>query len=114
MPSVKEVVTERLGSVGPVVRDKVIDILVDAEVEKRTTAVVNVVRKLDEAVVALRKINKPDNETFNEDGSVATTSFSKARLDDIKKTKEIVSKLEAALELAFDKSDFTKVFELGK
>ena len=114
MPSVKEVVTERLGSVGPVVRDKVINILVETEVEKRTTAVVNVVRKLDEAVVALRKVNKPDIETFNADGSVASAQFSKTRLDDIKKAKEVVEKLEAALENAFEKSDFTKVFELGK
>lgn len=114
MPSVKEAVTEQLGSIGPSVREKVVTLLVDAEVEKRTTAVVAVVRKLDEANAALRKVNRADMETFNEDGSVATATFTKQRLDEIKKTKETIAKLEKALDEAFEKSDFQKVFELSK
>jgi DNA-binding transcriptional regulator GbsR (MarR family) len=114
MPSVKESVTEQLGNIGPSVREKVVTLLVDAEVEKRTNAVVAVVRKLDEANAALKKINRADNETFNEDGSVATATFTKTRLDDIKKNKEIIAKLEKALDEAFEKSDFQKVFDLSK
>ena len=114
MPSVKESVTEQLGAVGPSVREKVVTLLVDAEIEKRTNAVVAVVRKLDEANAALKKINRPDTETYNEDGSVASASFTKQRLDEVKKTKETIAKLEKALDEAFDKSDFQKVFELSK
>jgi hypothetical protein len=114
MPSVKESVTEQLGSIGPNVREKVVTLLVDAEVEKRTNAVVSVVKKLDDAVLALRKVSKPDVETFNADGTVASATFSKPRLDEMKKTQETIAKLEKALDEAFDKSDFQKVFDLSK
>ena len=114
MTTVKETVTERLGNVGPTVRESVVTLLVNAEVDRRTTAVVTVVKKLYEATAALKKINRADVETFNEDGTVASAAFSKPRLEDIKKSKETIAKLEKALEEAFDKSDFQKVFDLTK
>jgi len=113
MSTIKEVVTEKLGAVGPAVREQVIVNLVASETDRRTQASLTVVKKLDEANASLKKINRADNETFNEDGSVATATFTKSRLEEIKKLKETIQKLETALETAFEKSDFTKLFELA-
>ena len=115
MVTVRTLVAERLGdTVGVTVRDRVVDVLVEEELTKRSNATVAVVRKLDEAVAALRKVDRPDTETFNSDGTPASQTYSKARLDEIKKAKELVDKLSNALDKAFENNDFSKVLELGK
>lgn len=111
MSTVKELVTERLGTIGSTVREKVVAQLVETEVQKRTEAVVFVVKRLDESNEQLKKINRGDLVTYNEDGSVASTGWSKGRVDEIKKIKESIQKLENALELAFEKNDFQKIME---
>jgi hypothetical protein len=112
--TVKQLVTDRLGAIGPVVQSKVVDLLVDQEVERRVKAVSVLVAKLDELNGNLKKIDRADVETFNQDGSPATATFTKARLEEIKKAKEQIAKIEKALDMAFENNDFQKVFDLAK
>lgn len=114
MTTVKQLVTDRLGGVGPTVREKVVDLMVDQEIDRRVKAVSALVTKLDEINTNLKKIDRADVETFNQDGTVATSSFTKARLEEIKKAKEQATKIEKALDQAFENNDFQKVFELAK
>jgi hypothetical protein len=113
-PTVKQLVTQRLAeNAGGVVREKVVTLMVEEEIEKRTVAVVAVVKKLDEATKALKKVNVPDNEQFDVDGKVVSATYSKTKLDDIKKAKELLAKLTKALDLALEQNNFDKVFELA-
>ncbi len=115
MVTVRSLVAEKLGdTVGATVRERVVDVLVEEELTKRSNATLAVVRKLDEAMINLRKVDRPDTETFNADGTPASQTYSKSRLEDIKKAKELVEKLSNALEKAFEGNDFSKVLELGK
>jgi hypothetical protein len=111
-PSVKETVVNRLARTGLAVRDAVIDILVKEETEKRVVAATKAVNKLSELEKELKKLSKPDVETFNVDMSPATSSFSKSRVEEIKKVREQIAKVEKALTEAFENNDFQKLLDL--
>ena len=116
-------VTELLEKVGSnikdshsVVAERVIANLTEKEVQSRTDAFTAVLGKLEESRKAAKKI-KPDSETYavGEDGAPATKptySFSKAKLEELRKNAEEQKKLEEALNKALD-GDFSKVKELA-
>lgn len=110
--SIKEAVAEKLASNGNTVREAVVELLAEEETQKRVTAAVSAVKKLTDIQKEQKKINKADVETFNADGSVASSQYTKGRLDEIKKLNEQISKVEAALTEAFDNNNFQKLFDL--
>ena len=46
----------------------------------------------------MRKIDKPDHQLFNADGSVATQQYTKGKLDEIKKAQERIVRLATAID----------------
>lgn len=94
------------------VKDIVIQKLYDAELQRRVDAAIRCVSQLEEIERDLKKISKPDVETYNADGSVANTSYSKEKVEQIKnKTKE-KEKLEQALMQALEKNDFNALLKV--
>lgn len=98
------------------VAKRVVDALTEKEVSARTDAFMAVLGKLEAARGAAKKI-KPDGETWavGEDGTPAATSvktFSKAKLEELKKNREEQAKLEDALNKALG-GDFAKVKEIA-
>lgn len=98
------------------VANRVIAALTEKEVAARTDAFTTVLGKLDASRGAAKKI-KPDGETWavDADGTPAATStktFSKAKLDELKKNREEQAKLEDALNKALG-GDFSKVKEIA-
>ena len=92
--------------------DRVRAALVDKELEDRKAAVLTVLSKLQEARKDAKKI-KPDQETYNADGAIVTSTFSKAKVEELKKSKELQDKLESAIVKALE-GDFGKVKEMAK
>lgn len=109
----KVLVAEKLASAGPSVKEKVLTNLFDKELDRRTAAVMKIVDKLDAFEKDLKKKEKGDIETFDAKGKALPAVFSKQRNEELKKLRENITKHEKALELAFDKSDFSKVLELA-
>ena len=95
---------------GEAVLARVKETFVERELAKRTEALVKAFDKLREAKGALDKI-KPDVVAYNEDESVASTSWSKAKLDERNKARKAVTKVEEAINLALA-GDFNKVYNL--
>ena len=111
--TIEEAVAERFAKLGGEVADAAINILVEKELDKRKVQVVSAFSEYDELQKRLRRLDKGDVLSYNGDGSVATQAFSKQRLDELKKVKERMAKLEKALEDAIANSDFKKLNELG-
>jgi hypothetical protein len=114
MHNVKELVSERLITLAPAVKDRVIDELVVVEQEKRVAAILSVLNQMENAKRQGSKL-KPDANTFDRDGVVISEGYKKETTEAIKKNNELVSKLGTALEEAFneEKPSFEKVLKLA-
>lgn len=92
------------------VRDDVVKKLVTAEIENRVQKLTDALSARKTLFVELKKAEKPDVQTFNADGSVATSGYSKEKLEQIKKAKEKLDKQDKAIEAALG-GDFSKLQE---
>lgn len=93
------------------VKSIVVQKLYDAELQRRVDAAIKCVSQIEDLEKDLKKISKPDVETYNADGSVANASYSKEKIEQIKnKTKE-KEKLETALMQALEKNDFSALLK---
>ena len=115
MSTITETVAERIAAISPQVNDKVVDHLVNLELDKRTNAIVEAMTKLRDLQNELKKF-KPDlGGFFQEDGTeVKPTNYSKDKFDARKKVLDQIDKYEKALDLAIDKGDMSKLYDLKK
>lgn len=105
-------VSEKVELASKSVKDKVVEMLAEKEVQARTDATMNVLAKLNEANKELNKL-KPDNVFYDIDGKEVSATFTKAKLEERKKLVEKRDSLDKALTLALVKNDFSKVKELA-
>jgi hypothetical protein len=112
MATLKETVAERIAGLGPEVQSGVADVLVDQVKKKRIDAVLTALNLKDEKEKELKKI-KP-TETFDGEGKVASSTFSKADNDNRKKVTESLAKIEKALNEALDpeKPNYENLFKV--
>jgi len=111
--SITDAVAAKIAEISPKVNEKVVDHLVALELEKRSTAIVGGLDKLRGLQNDLRKIRPDVGGAFAEDGTeTKPTLYSKAKFDERKKLIEQIEKLEKALDLAIDKGDMSKLYEL--
>ena len=107
-------VADRIRESGPAVYSRLRDAMVEKEIAERVSLLDKGLQKRFQLTTELRKVNKPDQETFNADGSLASGTYTKARLEEIKKAKEALAKHESALEKALASNDFSKLKETCK
>jgi len=105
-------VSEKVEMSSKSVKDKVVEMLAEKEVQARTDATMSVLSKLNETNKALNKV-KPDNVSYDQDGKEVSATYSKAKFDERKKLLETRDSLDKALTLALVKNDFSKVKELA-
>lgn len=82
---------------------------VELEISSRVDILDKAFQKRFELLAALGKVNRADVVTYNADESIASQSYSKPRLEEIKKAKEALEKHENALEKALTSNDFSKL-----
>ena len=95
-------------------RELVIEHFAKQEAEEQGTALIKGLDKLSSLERDLNQINRPDVKTFNEDGSEASATWSKDRLDERKKLSEQIEKLSKAIDKPDDKGDFADLYNLTK
>lgn len=103
--TITDVVTSALANSGETVRQKVIDTLVDQELNKRSEAIVRGLNEQSKLKKEAFKI-KPDILAYDDQGQEVSANWSKAKLEEKKKNEDKLSKLEKALEKALDKNDY--------
>lgn len=111
MNSVQIKVAEQIASLGPSIEDKVVDVLVTREKDKRSEALVKALDLHAQAEKDLKKI-KPDQAYMNEKGET-TQMFSKAQLDKLNQAKKKVDRHANAINKALEKKDFNDVYNLA-
>lgn len=116
MTSISEKIATQLKAVNPKVETKVVDAIVDREVTKRSTTIVQGLDKLDKLEKDFAKI-RPDVETFAGDnsGTQAGAVYSKSAWEGRKKAEAAIAKLTAAIDKALngDLNDLNKLTQGG-
>lgn len=108
--SLQEHIAEQIAKCAPQVEGEVVTAIVDREVKKRSTAVVQCLDKLSKLEGELRRV-KPDSVAFNADGTVASALFTKPALEARDKLVQRIDKVKKAIDKAFDKKpDFSDVY----
>jgi len=111
--TITDVVAEKIAEISPAVNDKVIDALVARELDKRSDAILAGLDKLNSLKNDLKKIKPDVGGYFDEDGNeTKPMQYSKAKFEELKKGKEQIDKVQKALDLAIDKGDMSKLYDL--
>lgn len=106
-------IAEKLANSGQQVRGLVVEQLTQDEIKRRVQSVLNVLEKIETKQKELRKLENGGVVNFNGDGTALSPVFTKQQLEDMKKSKEHIAKLQGAMEKAFESSDFGKLHELA-
>jgi hypothetical protein len=106
-------VAERLANIAPAVADKVVEHLVNKELTRRSEAVIGGLSELDKLKGEFKKL-KPDVNTFNEDGSAATSSWTKPKLEEKNKAEQKIAKLTKAIDKALNDNDYSDLYNFSK
>jgi hypothetical protein len=107
------VVAERIKNIAPAVSDKVVEHLVNKELTRRSEAVIQGFGDLDKMKTELKKI-KPDVVSYNLDGSVANSNWTKATLEAKNKLEQKMEKLTKALDKALVDNDYSDLYNIAK
>jgi len=94
---------------GPAVVEKYIAASVQKEIDSRVDLLDKAIQKRFELLGALGKVNRPDVVTYDAEGKEASGTYTKPRLEEIKKAKEALEKHENALEKALISNDWSKL-----
>lgn len=113
--AIRQEVTTRLGSSGPQVKELVIADMTAKEIENRRAATMTVLGRIEEKQKELKKLENGGSYTYSATGEkVGTPAFTKDQAEKMKKLREEIVKLQAALTQAFTDSNFQKLLELAK
>lgn len=108
---IQKKIAEQIGGISPKVADDVVEALVNRELSKRSAAIVQALDGLSELEKQLKR-TKPDQASYNADGSVASETFSKSKLDELLKLKGKIEKYIKAIDKALT-GDMGDVYNLN-
>lgn len=104
--NVREAVAERLAASSNIVAERVITALLEETLSKRVSQISECLTLQDKINKELKKLT-PDNITYQADGTVLYSGYTKQRLEDINKTKKKLDTITKAIDDAlvgnFDK-----------
>jgi hypothetical protein len=95
---IKTKVAQAIAERSPSVRQQVVELMANEEIERRKMLVYNAVKDREKLEKEVAKI-KPDHETFDLEGK-SVKVFSKEKFEEMRKAKEKLAKLDAALDEA--------------
>lgn len=104
--TVQDLVTENLAKIAPAVQDAVVSTMVEREVTKRASTLVQGLDLLQSIERDSLKL-KADVEVYDENGKQALTYFTKERTEERRKSNEKIEKLKRAIEKAITKGEYS-------
>lgn len=106
-------IAERLASSGETVKNLVIDLLVQKEVDLRVNQISAALVNLTKLETQLSRTDRPDIKTYNKDGSVASELYSDARIKEINSAKKKIDSIRNAINTALEKGDYEPLNKLN-
>lgn len=111
--TISVVVAEQLSELGSKkVVDSVVNILVNKEIENRSTLLLSAIKQFEELNKQLNKI-QPDMVSYNEDGTKVASNWSKQKLEEKRKIEEKIKKIDNAVNKATEQNDWSSINNLG-
>ncbi len=107
MTTIREAVAEKIANIGPRTREQVIEHFAKIEADRQAAILVKGLTALDTAEASLEKVDKPDQLSYNQDGTIASQAYSLNRINEIKKAKEKIEKITSAITLADEQGNFS-------
>lgn len=111
--TVRETVAAKLANSGDQVAVNVINHLADIEIGRREKLVLSALTKLDSLDKEAKKI-RPDQRSLDSDGKVISETYSAAKFDEVKRSRDLLERWTVALDKALNSCDYTKLTELSK
>lgn len=111
--TVREAVAAKLANSGDQVAANIISQLADVELGRREKLILSALTKLDALDKDAKKI-RPDQKSLDVDGKVITETYSSAKFEELKKSRETLERWNAAIDKALNLCDYTKLTELSK
>lgn len=112
MNSVQVSVAEKISSISPAVQEKVVAILTERELVRRSNAMVQAIDQLSVFDKDMKKLG-PDQKSFDEKGVEQSSSFSKSRLDERARLNKKIDRYTNAVNNALDKGNYSDLFNLA-
>ena len=109
----KETVIEKISKSAGAVSDKVVNTIVDAEIERRASIILVALAKVDEVTAQRKKIESPDDVRYDLDKK-EVRGFTPKRIAEQKKLDETVANLNKAIELCLTENTEESYDKLGK
>lgn len=106
-------VKDVIGKFGPDAKNAVIEEILKEKKAALVATLKKGIDKLTDLRKAFDKTNRPDQCAYDVTGKKIET-MSATKWEEVKKAKEAIDKLEKAINLAVEKSDFSKLNELCK
>lgn len=100
----KEAVSARIAEMNPSVFARVTDKLAEEALEKRVNQLVSALGAYDNLQKDFYRIKKPDVQSYDENGNVTSSSYSKDAVTKMKEMKEKMDKIERAVKASFDET----------
>jgi hypothetical protein len=95
-------------------RGKFLHVLADRESEKRVSALVIGFDNIQKLENEYRKLNRPDDVRYHDaEGTQASSTFSKGRIDELKRLKERIEKYDRAFNEAVAHGKFDELWKLN-
>lgn len=95
------------------IRSRVVTALVEAESSARADMLSNALIERKKLEGEIKKV-RPDVKTYDEDGKILSESYTKQQVDDLKKLKEKLQKLDKELNKAITEADYEGLKNLPK
>lgn len=112
--SINTAVAEQIQKLGATkVVDTVVESLVQVEIKRRAEALEKAIKLHEETLREIRKV-KPDQVTFNLDGSKASETYSKQAYENNKKLNEKLAKIEKVIVAATEQDKWGDLYNLVK
>ena len=111
MNTITEKVAENIKTSAPAVEAKVVEALVQREVNRRSEAIIKVMDQIQRDTNKRYRI-KADIVTYNADGSVASALYSKDAIESLAKLNKQIEKMSAAVAKALEKEEYGDLYSI--
>jgi len=106
--SIREDVKKGISDNNKQVRERIVATLVETQIVSRTELVTKAISAYDSISNDFNKA-RPDNKTYNPDGTVASETYTQAQAQKRVKAQGDLTKITEALSAAIDDGDYTKL-----
>lgn len=111
--TIRETISKKIKESNPTVVEGIIDLLVKEELDRRKEMVKKGVEKFEELEKNFKK-TKPDNISYNADGTELASGWSKTGLENHNKAKKELETLNNALENAIVSANYEPLSKIIK